>query len=332
MAAKKKTTQKEKAKGKKPAKGKKTAKPRKPAKAQPPLTKAMVKAWGFDCENMTAAALNYKGNLVGRLERSGPLRQAWQRGRFLRDISQLAAVGMTKAEVAVRLDIELAAFEDMLIGPEAADIWTRAQIETLVQLKTGILESAMQGKGPALKSFERILQDDRPASSLDVYRMTEKQMLAVTGVTRQTLHTWVTEKALSRNSDKSFDLRVFIRWFEGFSQRKVNVNPKVASEDEMRNIKTADLKRKLDAELGKLLDREEVIAGLVARQQWENQFYDQNIESVCQKCGPLPPAGVREILDKFHDQRRLELSKVNIELQLGDKLQAEFEKFLKKIE
>ncbi len=296
------------------------------------ITQAVVKHLAFSCENIVEAAVLVAGNLVDRLTRSKALRGAWARGRFLRDISQFAAVAMTKAEAATRLELPLGAFERLLGDPEAADIWTRAQINTLVNLKTGLLESAMAGKPAALKSFERILQEERPAGDLDIYSLSIEQMALAADVTRQTIHNWVTEEGLTRKSDKTFDLRVFIKWFEGFCQRKVNVSPQAVGEDAFRDIKTARLKTQFQEEIGKLLPREAVIKGYVGRLQWDNEFWDRNVDSVSDKCANMPKSEVRKILDKFYDQRRLELSKANIEMKLSDELQTELDKFLNKLE
>lgn len=311
---------------------KKTETTKKKAEPKLAISKAVVKRLAFSCENMTDAAVLVKGNLVDRLTRSKALRGAWYRGRFLRDISSFAAVAMTKAEVADRLDLPLGAFERLLSDPEAADVWTRAQRNTLVELKTGILTAAKAGKAAALKSFERILQEERPAGELDIYSLSIDQMCQVAGVTRVTLHKWVSDNGLTRKGDKTFDLRVFIQWFEGFCQRKVNVTPQVSASDEHRDIKTARLKRLYDEERGKLVERAAVIAGYVGRLQWDNEFYDRNIDGVCDKCANLPKQGVREILDKFQDERRLELSKVKIEMKLTKEQHAELERFLKKLE
>lgn len=305
---------------------------RRAAKPKLQITKATVKSLGFSCDNMTDAAVLVAGNLVDRLKRSTALRQAWARGRFLRDISSFASVAMTKAEAATRLDLPLGAFETLLSDPEAADVWTRAQRDTLMQLKTGILTAAMAGNQAALKRFERILQEDRPDGDLDICSLSIEQMVFVTGVTRMTLHKWVTEGGLTRKGDLTFDLRVFIKWFEGFSQRKVNVTPQVVGEDSLRDLKAKQLSDRIDVERGKLIPRDAVVGGYVARTQWDLDFYDRNIDGVCNKCANMPPSGVREILDNFQDQRRLELSKVKIEMKLTDELLAELVSFLKKLE
>lgn len=301
-------------------------------KSQPTLTNAMVKAWGFECDDMVAAALKYKGNLIDRLKRSKALRDEWARGRFLRDISQFAAVGMTKAESATRLDIPLGEFEERLNDPEAADIWSRAQINTLVQLKTGLLESAMAGKGAAIKRFERILQEERPESALDICRVSIDQMTFIAGVTRQTLHNWVTLEGLSRNGDATFDLRVFVKWFEDFSQRKVNVTPKVAPKDGLRDYKELDKKMDVEERIGKLLPRDEVIKGLVARLRQFLTLWDRLVDGVCDKCANLPKQGVAEILQKFKDELRGEFCKVEIEMKLTDEQNKKLGDLLKELE
>lgn len=313
-------------KKKKKAKKKKT-------KRQPPLTNAMVTAWGFKCENMTEAALLHKGNLVGRLKRSAALRKAWDRGRFLRNISQYASAGATKAEVAIQLDIELAHFEERLADPEAADVWISAQNSAMLAVKMGIKDHAIAGKAAAIKSLQRIFESEKPRGShLDIFKVTMAQLASIAQVSRETIHQWITTKGMPRAGDNTFDLRVVWEWFGIHSQRKVNVTPQVSSVDEMKDIKTLALKRDFDLERGKLIDRDVVIAGYVGRQKWDLEFYDRNIDSVCDKASNLPRQGVREILDKFQDQRRLELSKVHIEMKLTNGQHKKLESLLKELE
>lgn len=305
---------------------------RRAAKPKPKITKAIVKSLAFSCDNITDAAVMVTGNLVDRLTRSAALRRAWSRGRFLRDISQFASVAMTKAEAATRLDLPLGAFEQLLSDPEAADVWSRAQINTLVQLKTGVLEAAKAGKQFALKSYERILQEERPAGDLDIYGLSIEQMALVADVSRMTLHKWVTEGGLTRKGDLTFDLRVFIKWFEGFSQRKVNVSPQVSSVDEMKDIKTLALKRDFDLARGKLIERDAVVKGYVGRLQQFLAIWERLVDGVCDKCANMPKAGVREILDKFKDELRGEFCNVEIEMKLSDSQHKKLENLLKELE
>lgn len=296
------------------------------------ITKAVVKSLAFSCENITDAAVLVAGNLVDRLKRSKALRGAWARGRFLRDISSFASVAMTKAEAATRLDLSLGAFEQLLSDPEAADIWTRAQIGTLVQLKTGVLAAAMAGKPAAIKSFERILQEERPDGELDIYGLTIEQMTLVAGVTRMTLHNWVTKEGLTRKSDLTFDLRVFFKWFEGFCQRKVNVTPQVSAVDEMKDIKTQALKRAFDLDRGKLIERDAVVTGYVGRLRQFLAIWNRLIDGVCEKCANMPKAGIAEILAMFKDELRGEFCRVDIEMKITDSQHKKLENLLKELE
>ncbi len=306
-----------------------TTKKKAPPKLQ--ITIAVVKNLAFSCENMTDAAVRVKGNLVDRLTRSKALRGAWSRGRFLRDISSFASVAMTKAEVADRLNLPLGAFEQLLRDPEAADVWTRAQRDTLIQLKTGILTAAKAGKQAALKSFERILQEERPDGELDLYSLSIDQMCLIVGITRMTLHKWVTEDGLTRKGDKTFDLRVFIQWFEGFCQRKVNVTPLVTGPDAMKDIKTLTLKRDYDLERGKLIAREAVVKGYVGRLQQFLTLWDRLADGVADKCANMPKQGVAEMLAKLKDELRSEFCKVEIEMKLTEEQHDRLEKFLKEL-
>jgi hypothetical protein len=309
------------------------AKPKPKGKRQPTLTNAMVTAWGFKCENMTEAAVLYKGSLVGRLKRSGALRKAWDRGRFLRNIAQFASAGATKAEVSIQLGVELGAFEVLLADPEASDVWISAQNSAMLAIKMGIKDHAIAGNRTAIKSLERIFGREKPhGAHLDIFKVTMAQLASIAQVSRETVHQWITTKELPRAGDNTFDLRVVWEWFGLFSQRKVNVTPQASTVDEMKDIKTQALKRAFDLERGKQIDRDAVVAGYVGRLQQFLALWDRLIDGVCDKCSNMPKQGVAEILAKFKDELRGEFVKVDIEMQLTESQHKELEDFLKKLE
>ncbi len=314
-------------------KKKKKAKNKPAKKRQPPLTNAMVKAWGFECDNLVDAAVKYKGNLIDRLTRSKALRNAWDRGRFLRTLGDLVLSGTSQPDIAVELDIDAGKFDKFIAGDiEAADIWWRSRRELRRRVNSGVVDAACVGKKEALKSVERILNEGRSDPIGINFRVNEGQMMSITGVSRQTLHKWRTERIMPFEGDGTYDLRKVWQWFEGFSQRKVNVTPQIGAEDSLRELKAVQLKDRIDVDRGKLIERDKVIAGYVGRTKWDLEFWDRNIDGVTDKCANMPKAGVREILDKFQDQRRLELSKVEIEMKLTDKQHKRLESFLKELE
>ncbi len=314
-------------------KAKKKAK-RKPAKRQPALTVTMVKAWGFECDNMTTAALKYKGNLVGRLKRSKPLTAAWQRGRFLRNIAGFAGAGATKAEVAIQLGHDLTAFEELLAEPEAADVWVTAQNNAMLAIKMGIKDQAIEGKPAAIKSMTRIFENERPAGTvLDVYKVTMKQLASIAQVTRETVHQWISNKGLTRAGDNTVDMRQAWQWWEIYSQRKVNVTPQANAPDDHRDVKTARLKLLYDEERGKLLPRDAVIAGLVARSQKLITIFDRRKNEIAGLCVNQPAVSIAKVLEKFFEETRRDMCQIDIELKFNPpELMEEFKSFLEKLE
>lgn len=312
---------------------KKKKKTKRKTKRQPVLTNAMVKAWGFECDNMTVAALRYKGSLVSRIHRSTKLQAAWDRGRFLRDIAAFAGAGATKAEVAIQLKIELAIFEEMLADPEAADIWVTAQNNAMLAIKMGIKDQAIAGKPAAIKSLTRIFENERPAGAvLDIFRVTMKQLEAIAQVSRETIHQWYSAKGLTRAGDNTFDLRQVWRWWELYSQRKVNVTPQVGAPDRLRSAKAIREEMGIDVERGKLLSRDEMVTGLVGRLQQFLELWDRMVDGVADKCSNMPKSGVLEILAKFKHELRGEFVKVEIEMKLTDSQRKKLESFLKELE
>lgn len=315
--------------------GQRSDKPKASARPKPKLniSQAVVKDLAFNCANMTDAAILVNGNLITRIDRAKNLSDAWQRGRFLRNISRFAGAGATKAEVAIQLGHELPDFERMLADPEAADIWVTAQNNAMLAVKLGIKDQAIAGKGAAMKSLERVFDNNKPrGTSMDIFKMTIDQMSVIAGITRQTLDKWVTEHGLPRSGDKTFDLRVFVKWFEGFSQRKVNVKPQLTAPDSLRDLKAEKLKDEIDVARKKLLDRDAVIAGYIGRLQQFLTIWDRLADGVADKCANMPKQGVAEILANFKDQLRGEFCKVEIEMKLSDDLHKRLTDILTELE
>ncbi len=61
------------------------------------------------------------------------------------------------------------------------------------------------------------LEADR--QRVNLRRLSVKQMLELTGVSRQTLYNWRTRYSLRRNDDKTFDLAVFLPWLVEFTKQ-----------------------------------------------------------------------------------------------------------------
>ena len=326
----KKTTTKKKA-AKKPAKKSEAVSVKKSA-AKKRITNPEVRRLGFRCETLTDAAAKCSGDLIARLKKSKKLRAQWDRGRFLRKVSLLAAKAATMAETADQVEMSPAQFEELMATDiEVADIWQAAQMDTLLDIKGGIVESAKAGKAPAIKSVERIFLTEHAAPINDFASVTIKQMCVLCNITRPTLDDWVKYKGLSRSSENTFDLRVFIKWFEGFSQRKVNVSPKVTPEDELRDLKAIEKRIVIDERRGVLLSRDEVIAWRIGFLQRFCQATERRGPDVAGLCENQPKRIIEELLGDFFSEIRKELCEVPEELKLEEDTTKELAGFFEKI-
>jgi len=107
-------------------------------KARLPVAEAEVLRLGFECENFTEAnaAIRTRRSLVEILKKHPELRQAWDRGRFLRNLRDLARVGTSVTEAAKLLGLENGQVLQAMIDKdlEVGNLWNEASLEFHIKL------------------------------------------------------------------------------------------------------------------------------------------------------------------------------------------------------
>lgn len=275
-----------------------------------PVSAAAVRALGIEASTLADAESRLKTRipLAKVLAKRRKLREAWKRGRFLRNLRGLAATAATIGEAADALEIERDRLKEMLVTDrEAADVWNQARLETTIQVKRAMVEKAKAGSPAAAKQVESILRSEIARPSVDFRRLTIAEMVEVTGKTRQTLHDWHIKGGLPRNSDKTYSLVEFVPWLEEFAARKVARGPgkaALATSNPLAAIKAEKMEVDLQRQRGELLDRREVLAGQIARHQNLLNSLNRKNEELAMLCDGQDSAKIAQILQTFFEDVR----------------------------
>lgn len=339
----KKTTTKKKKSSKKPASKKATKKKvakKKSAKKKRirlPISAARVRVLAMEFETLAEAdaSIAESINLVEVIGLHKQLVAAWGRGRFLRNIAIQAASPMTAQEAAYAMSMAPEQLAEILANDiEAADLWDQGSIGASVSIKMKMVAQADAGNRTAIAAVSKMLADVR-RPEMDFNKVSESQMVVLFGVSRVTLHKWRTTKGAPRNDrDHTWSLPAMISWYAGFSASKGSPASAMPAErpGSVQALKAERMKRELEAERGQLLDRGEVVAGIIARLQ---VIVNAAANIPDQLAGELEGADADTIaasLRKMFDGIMKALQSTPQELKMSEKAEKYFVKCLKELE
>ena len=312
-------------------------------KGRLPISEADVRLLGLESESMTAAesALALRGRfgtkkparrLVDIFKQYPQLQVAWDRGRFLHKLAAQARMGKNVSEAAVKLGLKNGLGLRKLLDedPEARDVWDQVKLALSSEIKAALIDEAKAGNAAAVRAVDGFLLEGKGRSAFEPTRVTQKQLAEITGKNRKTIHDWFTKNGLPRNADTTFDLSIFISWFEEYSVNKIRVpgGRGLGSVDPLRHTRSELLKVDLKKKLDQLLDREEVAMGQIAWVRNIVTFCDRGAASLAQLCCNQPREKIEEIARGFFRDLHAEAAKVPRELNLPDKKEKELVKFL----
>jgi len=319
---------------KKKTAGRKTKKTR---RKRSPVSGRVVRQLALECGSITEADARLaergvKEGLSELMEQFGYLSNAWERGVFLRELQQLAMTAVSIPEAEASLQMETGELKKLLDeDAEAADIWNRGRLSVTIEIKQAIVKQAKDGKPGAIKQIEMLLRQEIGRPRADLQHLSIGQMVELTGKSRQTIHDWVTKHGLIRNSDRTFDLQAFVRWLEEFTVKKINGGNgrAVGAElDPLKKVKAEKIEIELKMQKGNLLDRDQVMAGQMARHQILVNTLARKASDLGMLCQSQSAEAIAKILDGFFEDLRRELCEVPEQLQLPAAIAEKFRKLL----
>jgi len=248
------------------------------------------------------------------------LLDAWDRGRHLRAVRGLAAAAASFAEASHVLDLTEEQFAAELDqDAEVRDIWNQARIETAVRVKAAMVQSAAEGKVAAINNVVAALRRDVAQPRVDWHRLTMSQAEEATGKSRQTLHAWYTKQGAPINADRTWSLPALVDWMlEDWALRRAGAARPAAAAglDPLKQAKAEMLQVELDLQRGRVLDRQEVLAGLVARHQTLVSALARKETEMSTVLANQPAARIEQILRDWFGEIRRTLCQVPDQLRL----------------
>jgi len=323
-------------KNRKKADKKKRVSKRKNRKLTPPA----VKKAALECDDFASAEVMLNIDVAGGLDallkkkNNENLFAAWQRGRMLKNIGELAAVGVTPEEVEDKLQMEAGTFVKMLeTDDEVRDLWNQRRIDTIVAIKQSLVDRAKEGRALSARQVEQLLKRELAAGHPDTSKLSTNQLADIVGKTRQTIYDWYTKHGMPRNSDETHDLRVFIAWFEKFVTDKAR-GKKTTDVDitdphtKQTMLKAERIELELSERKGQLVGRDEVLAGLLARYQNLVNMCDRKGSELAMLLHGQTVEDNAKILGGFFDELRKTIIYVPEQLKLDEEAKAAFVKLL----
>ena len=95
-------------------------------------------------------------------------------------------------------------------------MWDQTQLNVYIDIKSALIDAAKEGKADAVRAVESFLLKEKEQPGFDPSHVTTLQLTELTGKARQRIHEWHTKLGLPRNADKTFDLSIFLSWYEEF--------------------------------------------------------------------------------------------------------------------
>jgi len=256
----------------------KTRKAAKPKRRRAPYNAATIRVLAMKAEDLAAAEelLDSKRRrrakpLVEVLASFEHLQAAWDRGRFLRNVRDLAGTGAAIHEAAQELGLTAEGFQSELDrDPELRDVWNQTRISATIEIRRSLVEAAMAGKASAVNHVIESMRSQIAAPRTNFHRLPVADAATATGKSRQTLHAWRAKHDAPGNSDGTIDLPVLLAWWEKWIAERSAGPPSAKSlsaSDPLKRAKAEKLALELRSQRSELLARSEVIAGIVARHQ-----------------------------------------------------------------
>lgn len=304
-------------------------------KTRLPVDEAEVRRLGLECENLAEAdaEIRTRRSLSEIFKKHPELRQAWDRGRFLRNIRDLARTGASVSQGADQLKISEQVFQRLLDNDkEIADTWGQEQLKLYVQTKRQVFDLAADGVPWAVKFVDNLLRENANARLKTEISVKTNQLAELLGKTSRTVYNWYTKFGLPRNEDKTFDLKTFLFWYEGFLIKKASGGDiSISPLDPLKAIKAERIKVELAKHRKELVNRNEIIVGQIA---WFHHIigcFERGIEELTRLCYGQPREKIKEIFKNFFLRLHIESCKIPKEFRLSMKQERELFEFLQSL-
>lgn len=181
------------------------------------------------------------------LEADPTVQAAWDRGRFLRRVKDLAGVAITVSQAGRELEMDGPAFRRLLdTDAEVAAVWDQERRRLRRTAAEAVIRNAERGSKSAARYVENFLRAEQtgPGAIFDYQRVSVNVMIEITGKSRQTLYNWTRDCGCPRNPDCTYNVAEVFRWIQA---RAVLKRPSVDVAAQVRRAVRSELKPLVEA-------------------------------------------------------------------------------------
>lgn len=221
---------------------------------------------------------------------------------LVQHITMLARTGASLKESAQALGMDTKELEVLFKRrPKILKAWRQSRLNLILGIRAALAKSASEGK---LAAIEKLLAElltevaQQPVPAIDFEHLKTAELSIAIGRQRQTVDRWRVEHGLRRNSDKTYSLPGFFVWFENFCRAKCLTKSSEGG-DPLRDIKAEQIGLQVARHRKELLNRQEVICGLVAWVQNIKSFCERSVDELSRLCCNQPREKIAEIARGF---------------------------------
>jgi hypothetical protein len=181
-------------------------------------TERDVREAAFACETLEQAAEKLAvPDLPALLDGKPKLAAAWERGRFLQQVREIATETLIVDEEVDRFFVpalERGRFVELLKRDKALhDVWTSGRALAATGPQRGLKRLADAGDARAMSIYERLLvQGPAHAESVDWENLTPTQLDRATGINRTQWRRWERKNGCPRKGNRRYSMPAVIEW------------------------------------------------------------------------------------------------------------------------
>lgn len=214
-----------------------------------------VREAGFECPDLAAAGERLGvADLSAILDSSKRLSAAWERGRLLRRIREVASETMVVPEAVDKLlGLPRGTFAPLLARDRTIrEIWHGGRDVIMLASEKALVARVKEGDPKAVAAVEHLFgHRAEPAAEIDVQRLRPSRMEAATGIKREQWDRWGRENGCPRNMDGSYSLARIIAWLRRWERDKANGGREAAGLNPLQSEKARREKRENDEAEGR---------------------------------------------------------------------------------
>lgn len=230
------------------------------ATAGPAPSERDLRAAGLECDDLAAAGERLDvADLAALLEKKPRLAAAWERGRLLRRVAEIAATTYVVPEAADKLlGLAKGTFGGVYRTDRIVrDLWDRHRFDLLLATEQGFAAKVKEGDPRAVTAVEHLFghRTEPAGSRCDWGRLTLTEMENATGIKRAQWDRWVKENGCPRQADGTFALAAVLDWLRRWERAK-SAGPQAGVKKDGESALERLRRVQADELLGRLIERE----------------------------------------------------------------------------